>query len=67
MYQRGEGVTRDARQAVGWYRQAAAQGDAQAQVNLGFIYNHGLEGTRDAQQAVGWYRQAAEQGNAQAQ
>jgi TPR repeat protein len=45
----------------------AAQGDAQAQLNLGIAYHDGKGVPRDDVEAVKWYRQAAAQGNAQAQ
>jgi TPR repeat protein len=41
-YYRGEGVTKDAAEAVKWYREAAEQGYAQAQNGLGFCYGNGL-------------------------
>ena len=46
---------------------AAEQGDADAQVNLGFMYKSGHGGPRDAAEAVQWFRRAANQGNAEAQ
>jgi TPR repeat protein len=63
----GEGVKKDAVQAVHWYRKAAEQGYAQAQCNLGVMYANGLGVEKDAVQAVHWFRKAAEQGHAQAQ
>ena len=47
--------------------QAAEQGDAEAQYNLGVMYAQGQGVRQDDAQAVQWYRQAAEQGYAQAQ
>ena len=67
MYNRGEGIPRDAQQAIYWYKKAAEQGEAKAQVNLGFMYDNGVGVVKDAQQAVYWYRKAAEQGEAKAQ
>ncbi len=46
---------------------AAADGDAQAQFNLGLRYTTGRGVPRNDREAVGWYRKAAEQGYAQAQ
>ncbi|MBM3794707.1 MAG: sel1 repeat family protein [Acidobacteria bacterium] len=41
-YAKGEGVPKDAAQAVFWYRKAADQGNANAQFNLGLMsYNGG--------------------------
>ena len=49
------------------YRKAAEQGDAHAQLHLGWCYAKG-EGTRqDYAKAVGWFRMVAEQGDARAQ
>ena len=67
MYDNGEGVPEDDRQAVYWYRKAAEQGNAGAQVNLGVMYANGEGVPEDGRQAVYWYRKAAEQGNADAQ
>ena len=50
-----------------WYRKAAEQGFAQAQYNLGVMYENGRGVRQDYIQAVQWYRKAAEQGIAQAQ
>ena len=47
--------------------QAAAQGNAAAQHNLGVMYENGEGVRQDDAEAVRWYRQAAEQGVAQAQ
>jgi uncharacterized protein len=47
-------------------RQAAEQGDAAAQVALGFRYERGQGVTRDEAEAVRWYHKAAEQGDATA-
>ncbi|HFC7428692.1 sel1 repeat family protein [Neisseria meningitidis] len=47
--------------------QAAEQGNAAAQNNLGAMYYKGQGVRRDDAEAVRWYRQAAEQGLAQAQ
>ena len=48
-------------------RQAAEQGDAGAQNNLGVMYANGEGVLKDEAEAVRWYRLAAEQGNAIAQ
>ena len=67
MYDNGDGVPEDARQAVFWYRKAAEQGIAAAQFNLGLMYANGEGVPEDARQAVFWYRKTAEQGDAAAQ
>ena len=47
--------------------QAAEQGVAEAQNNLGNMYANGQGVCQDYAEAVQWYRNAAEQGHAQAQ
>ncbi|NIP71513.1 MAG: sel1 repeat family protein, partial [Gammaproteobacteria bacterium] len=37
----GKGVPKDQSEAVKWYREAAEQGDANAQINLGVMYQKG--------------------------
>jgi TPR repeat protein len=37
MYFRGEGISRDYRQAADWFQKAAEQNDAMAQGSLGFF------------------------------
>jgi len=43
-------------------RKPAAQGDARAQNNLGFLYEHGLGVTQNYVEARNWYSKAAEAG-----
>ena len=45
----------------------AEQGDAEAQYNLGVMYDNGLEVTQDYKEAVRWYQQSAKQRLAMAQ
>ncbi len=47
--------------------QCAEQGNADAQVTLGIMYQFGLGVPQDDAEAVRWYRLAAEQGDAGAQ
>ena len=60
-YHDGDGVTRDAVEAVKWYRKAAEQGLAPAQTTLGQCYDDGDGVTRNAVEAAKWFRKAAEQ------
>ena len=60
-------VKQDYAAAVKWFRLAANQGNAEAQFNLGVMYEQGQGVPQDYAAAVKWYRLAAEQGNAQAQ
>ena len=55
MYANGEGVPKDASQAVTWYRKAAEQGVAQAQFNLGAMYYNGEGVPKDYVQAAKWF------------
>jgi uncharacterized protein len=66
-YYSGEGVARDAAEAVKWYRKAAEQGHAAGQYYLGSCCFSGEGVTREAAEGVKWFRKAAEQGHAEAQ
>jgi hypothetical protein len=50
-------------QALTLFREAAAQGNALAQNNLGLMYMNGTGVITDYAQALGWYNKAAAQGN----
>jgi len=65
MYLTGRGVEQDAELAVSWLRQAADQNDANAQYNLGIVYDTGFYGmlSPDPVEALTWFRQAANQGH----
>jgi TPR repeat protein len=70
MYEKGEGLTQDAKQAVTWYRKrqkAAAQRHPSAQSNLGRMHRNGKGVTHDPKKAVAWNRKAAGQGEVTAQ
>jgi hypothetical protein len=56
----------DFKEAADWYRQAAEQGDARAQSNLGGMYRNGWGVAKDEREAVKWLRKARERRNAQA-
>jgi TPR repeat protein len=62
----GEGVSQDFAEAVKWYLKAAEQGNADAQFNLGGIYQEGIVVPQDYPQALNWYIKAAEQGHERA-
>ena len=53
--------------ALSLLRPLATQGNAEAQVGLGFMYNNGQGVVQDHKEAVKWYRLAAAQGYAIAQ
>ena len=67
MYDKGDGVEKDYREALKWYTKAAQQGDARAQNNLGVMYDNGDGVVQDYREALKWYTKAAQQGNAIAQ
>jgi len=45
------------------WRKQAAQGEAQAQTNLGLLYSTGDGVPHDPREAINWFRKAAEQGD----
>ena len=67
MYDRGNGVPQDFKEAASWYGKAAEQGNASAQFYLGHMYDLGKGVTQDYKQAAAWYSKAAEQGVTMAQ
>jgi len=67
VYMNGQGVPKDEKRAVEWYRRAAEQGLSEAQLNLGNMYADGRGVAKDEVCAVEWYWKAAEQGSTEAQ
>jgi hypothetical protein len=61
------GVPQNYTLALAWFREAAQQGVAGAQFNLGVMYAAGRGVARDEAEATLWYHEAAEQGNVAAQ
>ena len=79
MYANGRGIPHNDTEAVRWYRMAAEQGHAKAQLNtqielrlgmpllnLGVMYANGRGIPQNDIEAVRWFRMAAEQGFAEA-
>ena len=66
MYDNGEGVPVDYRQAVVWYRKSAEQGNANAQYNLAMMHANGLYVPQDWVQALKWFNLAALSGDQEA-
>jgi len=67
-YQKGDLVPRDFVEASNWYRKAADQGYALAQLKLGLLYQQKESGImKDDAQAASWLLKAADQGIAVAQ
>lgn len=67
MYDNGQGISKDLKEAVKWYSFAAKQGNAIAQLNLGLMYYDGQGLHQNFKEAIKWYRLAAKQDNADAQ
>ena len=67
--QRGKAAQdrKDYAEAARWYRKAADQGNADAQSDIGVLYQNGWGVARDYAEAMRWYRKAADQGTAFAQ
>ncbi len=66
MYERGEGVATNIREAIRWYQSSAAQGNVDAQMNLAEIYSAGDLVAQDLVQTCLWWMLAAEQGESSA-
>lgn len=66
-HQFGRGVERSRAQAVVWYRKAADQGHATAQVRLATSYAEGRGVKKNPAEALRLYRLAADQGQPKAQ
>jgi len=66
MYDIGEGVPQDYKEAIKWYSRAAEQGSDRAQHNLGLMYATGEGVPNDYVLAYKWFNLAAAQGNEQA-
>jgi TPR repeat protein len=55
MFDNGQGVAQDIKQALHWWTLAAERGSANAQYNLGFMYRNGKGVVQDFNQALRWY------------
>jgi uncharacterized protein len=63
VYDQGNGVPQNYKEAVFWWRKAAEQGHAGAQANLGFMYRTGNGVPQDDVVAHMWSNLAAAQGS----
>jgi TPR repeat protein len=61
-YERGDGVSRDASEALRYYRMAADQGDPLAEYDAGVMYRDGKGAPADIKEARDWFRKSADQG-----
>jgi hypothetical protein len=62
MYDIGQGVPQDYKEASKWFRLAAEQGDADAQFNVGLVYAKGQGTPEDYVLAHMWFSLAGSQG-----
>ncbi|MCB1562267.1 MAG: SEL1-like repeat protein [Alphaproteobacteria bacterium] len=60
-------VKQNYERAAAWFRQAAAQGVANANYNLGVLYHQGLGVKQNMDEAIKWYQNAAALGHPEAQ
>lgn len=71
IYYNGQGIPEDEKQAVFWWKKAAAQGYVEAMFQLGSAYLFGSSTARFVpdpdREAATWYFQAASAGHAEAQ
>jgi TPR repeat protein len=67
MYAYGRGVSKDPVEAMRWYRKAADQGNASAELHIGAMYGAGDGVNKDYAEAMKWFRKSADQGNQYAQ
>ena len=63
MYENGQGISKNYKTAVKWYRLAADQGHASAQFNLGVMYGMGTGVIQDNVYAHMWFNIAASSGD----
>jgi hypothetical protein len=63
----GNGVYRDAHEAVKWFTKAAEQGNADGEYGVGVMYQLGRGGPQDTSSAIRWFELAAKQGKVEAQ
>lgn len=62
-----EDPSADSEAALKEFRPLAANGDARAQFELGYMYERGKGVPQDYKESLSWFRKSAEQGNASAQ
>jgi uncharacterized protein len=62
MYDHGEGVDQDGKEAAEWYRKAADKGYPQAEYRLGVLYENGYGVDQNLKEAEKWYKKASMHG-----
>lgn len=63
LYEDGLVLAKSYREAIYWYRSAAAQGYPGAQTNLGIMYARGQGVASNRRTAIEWFQRAAKQGD----
>lgn len=66
-YSKGDGVSRNPKEALVWLEKAALQGNADAQLELGALFVGGRGVPKNSMEAAKWFQLAAEQGRPAAQ
>ena len=66
LYERGQGVEKNAENAFEWTKKAAEQNDPVAMFNLACYHDKGFGVKKNQQTALTWYRKAAEYGHPEA-
>ena len=66
LYERGQGVEKNAANAFEWTKKAAEQNDPVAMFNLACYHDKGFGVKKNQQTALTWYRKAAEYGHPEA-
>ena len=66
IYANGNGISQNLELATKWYQLAAAQGNVNAQSNMGNLYAYRLN-TKKYEEAVKWWQLAADKGNKSSQ
>jgi len=59
MYYDGQGVPKDPKEALKWFRMAAQQGNGRAQFNLATLYTNGEGAPQNLARALVWFNAAA--------
>lgn len=67
LFENGDGVSRDDKEAFFWYERGAEQGDGDAMNRLGLLYAEGRGVRQDNEKAVEWLEKSADAGCRDAQ
>ena len=59
MYDQGQGVPQNDKEALRWYMKAADQGHAKAQFSTGVMYDQGKGVPQNYKEAFRWFMKAA--------